>query len=84
MDKQDRELLLKTCDLFRQLAELQLSTHRALHALFQILGTRIPNLEAEYRQARTDSLFATSESVKVTQMLQEIDDTIARLKMAGQ
>ncbi len=80
MDKQDRELLLKSCELFREMAELQLGTHRAVRTLFLALKTQLPNLEEAYRTARTDSLFATEESSKVNRMILEIEDTISRLK----
>jgi hypothetical protein len=80
MDTQERELLLKACGLFRELADIQLETHRTVRALAQAVQTQIPGLEAEYRKAHTEALFATSESVKINKMILEIEDTIARLK----
>jgi hypothetical protein len=82
MDKQERELLVKTCDLLLALAEIQMETYRAMRALTQAVQTQFPNLEEAYRTAQTDALFATATSVKVNKMIQQIQDTVARLKMA--
>lgn len=80
MDKQERELLFKTCDLLLEMAEIQTETYRTMRALTQAVQTQIPNLEEAYRKARTDALFATEASSKVNKMILQIQDTVARLK----
>lgn len=70
--------LLNICEVLRNLIEIQQSTQRSFRAAFAALKAELPDLEARYQEARTDTLFATSGSAELSKLDQQIL-TIAEL-----
>jgi hypothetical protein len=83
MEKQERELLIKTCDLLLEMAEMQRETYHSMRALSQVVRTRLPGVEEEFEKARTEALFANKVSIRVNKLIGEIEDALACLKTSG-
>ena len=77
---EDREVLIAVCEQMKQVLECQLQQDLALRSLGAALLKHLPSLKEDYREAQTDSLFASVSSHSIEKIQRTIDETIQRLK----
>jgi hypothetical protein len=80
MTSDNREVLIAVCEQMKQVIECQLQQDLALRSLGSALSRHLPTLKDDYREAQTDSLFATVSKNSIEKTRRTIEGIIERLK----
>ena len=80
MTNDERQILLRTAELVRELIETEEGVNRSIRALHSAISAQLPGFRAAYDAAWTNSLFESGVSLRVGKITQEIEEIIQRLK----